>query len=191
MTTTLNHFWQNVPGFFEHGDILFYKSMVDRVQGPAHFVEVGSYKGRSSAYMAVECANSNKGIQFDCVDTWLGSEEHQEGQGFEDADVVNKRLFEVFTANMKPAEGHYRAVRMASVPAAATYDDNSLDLVFIDASHDYDNVKADIIAWLPKVKIGGVISGHDFGYPPVAKAVHELLTNVSAPGTSWMSVKTA
>ena len=181
----LNHFWQTVPGFFEHNDIQFYKSIIDRVQGPAHFVEVGSYKGRSSAYMAVECANSNKGIQFDCVDTWAGSEEHQKGQGFEDADVVNGSLFEVFTNNMKPAEGLYRAVRLPSVEAASLYQDESLDFVFIDASHDYENVKADITAWYPKVKTGGIISGHDFVHGPVATAVHELLWNVKNINGCW------
>ena len=185
----MNHFWQSVPGFFEHGDTQFYKAMIDRVPGPAHFVEVGSYKGRSSAYMAVECANSGKGIQFDCVDTWMGSEEHQKGEGFEDPDVVNNRLFEVFTNNMKPAEGLYKAVRLASVDAAAIYEDESLDFVFIDASHDYENVKADVTAWYPKVKVGGIISGHDFGHKPVADAVHELLWNVENYNGCWVVEK--
>jgi len=184
----MEHFWRSVPGFFQLCDTQFYKAMIDRVQSPAHFVEVGSYKGRSSAYMAVECANSGKVIQFDCVDTWMGSEEHQKGKNFEDDDVVNNRLFEVFTNNMKPVEGLYKAIRLASVDAAATYEDGSLDFVFIDASHDYENVKADVIAWYPKVKVGGIISGHDFHHD-VADAVHELLWNVENYNGCWVVEK--
>ena len=61
--------------------------MLEKFSGPAHFVEIGSYKGRSSSYMAVEIVNSGKSITFDCVDTWKGSEEHQQGQSFEDLDA--------------------------------------------------------------------------------------------------------
>ena len=186
----MDHFWESVPGFFQSEDTQFYKSMVDRVQGPAHFVEVGSYKGRSSSYMAVECDNSGKGIQFDCVDTWMGSGEHQSGQYFQDEDVINNRLFEVFTDNMKPVEGLYKAVRLNSIEAAATYQDESLDFVFIDASHDYENVKADVTAWYPKVKYGGVISGHDFGHKPVNDAVLELLNKVENSNSCWFVEKT-
>ena len=70
--------------------------MFDKFTGPAHFVEVGSYKGRSTSFMAVEIANSGKQIKFDCVDTWEGSPEHQEGGDIEDLDVVNVTMFDVF-----------------------------------------------------------------------------------------------
>lgn len=53
--------------------------------------------------------------------------------------------------------------------------DKSLDLVFIDANHDYDFIKQDIELWLPKVKDGGIISGHDFcdKHEGVKQAVRE------------------
>ena len=59
--------------------------------------------------------------------------------------------------------------------AAATYQDGSLDFVFIDGQHTYEAVCEDIDAWLSKVKPGGVLAGHDHRYPPVAKAVAEKL----------------
>ena len=71
---------------------------------------------------------------------------------------------------------------MDSLEAASRFDDASLDFVFIDAAHEKDAVLADIKAWLPKVKKGGVIAGHDY-YPEnpeycgVAAAVHEFFKN--------------
>lgn len=51
---------------------------------------------------------------------------------------------------------------MTSVRAAALTDDESLDLVFLDADHSYEGVQEDIRAWFPKVKRGGWIGGHDY-----------------------------
>ena len=185
----LQHYAHTVDGFFNVGDFEYYKKVVANAANVSHFVEVGSYKGRSSSYMAVEIANSRKQITFDCVDTWQGSEEHQAGQLFQDVDVVNNRLYDVFLKNMEPVKGFYNAKRMSSLEAAATYADASIDMVFIDAAHDYDSVYADILAWAPKVKSGGIISGHDFPHPPVRRAVDELLGDVMSIGDCWYAFK--
>lgn len=185
------HYYESVEGWFNPGDIAFYKEIVDQFTGPAHFVEIGSYKGKSSSFMAVEIANSGKYINFDCVDTWAGSPEHQAGGDLEDPDVVNDKMFDIFKQNMDPVKSYYRAKRMTSLEAAATYEDNSLDFVFIDADHSYEAVRADIIAWWPKVKPGGIISGHDYhmGAPGVINASNELLGYVRVTGSCWWHKK--
>lgn len=184
----MEHYWQTVSGWFSDQDTTFYKAMIDKTDGPAHFVEVGSWKGRSSSYMAVEIINSGKNIQFDCVDNWVGDPREEAHQ--KDPFVMSGTLYEEFLRNMEPVSGKFRAVRLDSVLAAATYTDNSLDFVFIDAAHDYDSVKADIIAWLPKVKPGGVFAGHDFGHPPVRRAVTEMLPEAIDGGAGqWIITK--
>ena len=64
------------------------------------------------------------------------------------------------------------------------YPDEYFDIVYIDASHEYECVKEDIISWLPKVKIGGILCGDDYcvGWPQVVKAVDEILVNVNRAG---------
>jgi beta-1,4-mannosyl-glycoprotein beta-1,4-N-acetylglucosaminyltransferase len=181
----LDHHAYWVEGFFTDQDFEFYRFAVAQAPAVAHFVEVGSFKGRSSSYMAVEIARSLKCIDFDCVDTWQGSEEHQVGAQFADADVIENRLLEKFIQNMEPAKGYYRPIQATSLEASQLYDNDSIDFVFIDAAHDYDNVKADILAWLPKVKPGGIVSGHDWPHPPVKQAVIECLGLVQTMGDCW------
>jgi len=53
-------------------------------------------------------------------------------------------------------------MRMCSNEAPQFIADKSLDAVFIDAQHAYESVLEDIRLWLPKVRQGGIISGHDF-----------------------------
>lgn len=62
---------------------------------------------------------------------------------------------------------------------------SSVDMVFIDAAHDYENCRADIEAWLPKCRV--VISGHDYSerWQGVMKAVDELVPDRKLDRVCW------
>jgi len=183
----MEHFYNNIFGFFDYEDL--YSDMVARVNESATFVEVGSFKGKSSAYMIVEIINSQKDIKFYCVDTFLGSSEHFKDQPHEDSDVVKGTLFESFSQNLASVKNHYIPVKSTSLEAVNKFKDKSLDFVFIDAAHDYDNVKADILAWTPKIKNGGYLGGHDYHYEPVRTAVLEVLGQCFYSKSSWLVQK--
>ena len=70
----MNHFYEQIQGWFDFEDL--YSDVVKTFPEESHFVEVGSWKGKSASFMAVEIHNSKKQIKFDCVDTWNGSVEH-------------------------------------------------------------------------------------------------------------------
>jgi hypothetical protein len=94
-----------------------------------------------------------------------------------------------------------RLIRDYSVNAAKQIPDGSLDWVFIDANHAYNAVLEDMSAWWPKVKVGGLFSGHDFElkteYPhwcEVKPAVEKWMSEnkvpfVTTPCTSWWAIK--
>lgn len=181
-----HHFYQTINGWFDFEDI--YRAMVECANDKAHFVEVGAFEGKSTAFMAVEILNSKKAIRFDVVDTWKGSPEHQTGGNWQSQSVVDEKLFETFKENMRPVAHLIYPIRRSSVEASTLYSNASLDFVFIDASHDYESVKADILAWRPKVKPGGYLAGHDYlgDFSGVRKAVDELVSLHEVRGTSWL-----
>ena len=49
-----------------------------------------------------------------------------------------------------------------SVAASQQFAEQSLDFVYIDADHSYESCLADITAWHPKIRDGGILSGHDY-----------------------------
>src|SRR3990170_414875 len=55
-----------------------------------------------------------------------------------------------------------QVIKGTSVEVAKTITDNSLDWIYLDADHRYPGIKADLNAWFPKVRPGGVVSGHDY-----------------------------
>lgn len=68
--------------------------------------------------------------------------------------------------------------------------DRSLDFFFIDASHTYKNVKKDLNAWIPKLKEGGWMIGHDIDYPSVEQAVKEVIGRYEVgPDNVWFYKK--
>lgn len=92
----MNHFYKSIHGWFDFEDI--YKSQVEQASHNSHFVEVGSWKGKSAAFMCVEIANSNKSIKFDCVDIWTGLGEP--GEYSDDRSVIAQSLYDEFINNM-------------------------------------------------------------------------------------------
>ena len=179
----MKHFWKDVYGFSDIDLFALYKKMVDRFDSGSHFVEVGAFLGRSAVFMAVEIIKSGKNIKFDCVDHWQGSEEHR------DNDEVNlETIYEDFLENIKPVSGVINPIRANSIDASKLYKPNSLDFVFIDASHDEDSVKADLTYWMPRVKENGVIAGDDINNGGVANAVKWFFDNekLEIVGSQWM-----
>lgn len=128
-------------------------------------VEVGSRKGGSASIIG-EYAKKRDGDLY-CVDHWI-----------EDYELFNFRL------NMKALElGNWvYPMVMPSQAAAHVFADKSLDFVFIDGDHEYSAVMKDLEAWYPKVKIDGIICGHDceryfHKYPPDEQVViRKLIT---------------
>ena len=113
-----------------------------------------------------------KRAKIDAIDTWDGGQDvvlHPKIAEIGGPDA----LFASFQTNVQKAgfEGQINPVKSDSVAAADRYVDNSLDMVYLDGGHSYEQVLADLNAWYPKVKIGGVISGHDFVFDhPVSRA---------------------
>jgi hypothetical protein len=153
----MDHIFQRVDGWFTFPKL--YSTIVSKAVNGSVFAEVGAWKGKSACYMAVEIVNSGKNIKFDVIDTWEGSDELMNNPS-----VMNNTLYTEFLSNIEPVKDVINPIRSTSLEASKLYEDSSLDFVFIDASHDYENVKADINAWYPKVKSGGVLAGHDY-YP--------------------------
>ena len=111
------------------------------------------------------------------VDNWKGKDEWP--NGYKPQDMARAKDAAMWRTEFA---GERRTIIHAdSVAAAAGVKRRSLDFVFIDADHTYEAVKADIKAWLPTVKPGGLIGGHDYGkpgFPGVKQAVDEAFKSI-------------
>lgn len=179
--TQLQPLWKGIPGFFDFADL--YDQIAAEVRDGATLVEVGSFLGRSACYLGDSLKANGKKATLLCVDTWPAL--YSEG-----LHSTIEGTFDIFYANVRQAGllDTIVPIRTRSTHAAG-FIRNDLDFVFIDAAHDYENCKADIVAWLPKVRSGGTIAGHDFDgtFPGVMQAVKEVFGgSYSVLGRSWI-----
>lgn len=185
----MEHFYTKIQGWFTFPT--FYTNIVKQAKSGYHFVEVGSWKGTSAAFLAVEIINSEKNIKLDCIDTWQGSSENidPKSKHFEPLLLEKDGLYKNYTANIEPVKHIINSIRVPSLEALKLYDDNTLDFVFIDAAHDYESVCKDIQGWLPKIRPGGLLAGHDWDCDEVRQAVKDTLkTGFSGIGENvWIS----
>jgi len=100
------------------------------------------------------------------VDSWTSVHKPQyaESEDFHATLTQEQQdqYYEITRAATAFAGPRAKIIRKDSVEAAKDIPDRSLDFVFIDADHSYEGCLADIKAWLPKVKFGGYICGHDY-----------------------------
>lgn len=160
---------ENLPeGYFGDWDVAVYRQMVSSIPDNGTFVEIGSLLGRGLC--SVSDLILKKNLKVISVDLFNDFYEPMFDKHF--PNQLND-----FISNIKKY-GIYEHVEIKkgpSVEIAKEIPISSVDLVFIDANHDYDFVKEDINSWYPKVKPDGIIAGHDFEWPSVKQAIDDTL----------------
>jgi len=179
----MKYFHKNIKGWFDFAN--YYGKQVDNAVDGSYFVEVGTYRGKSTAFMGVKIANSGKNIKFDAIDLFLPGN----GGGTrisEDCEAICRQ-------NLEPISEYVNIIKGCSVELSHLYEDFSLDFIFIDASHRYKDVLQDLKAWHPKLKQGKPLAGHDFNKSGVKKAVKEFAEKegfkVRSFGICWEILK--
>ncbi len=135
------------------------------VSKPLHMAEIGVYGGESTVVFKDECDS------LISVDPWVDN--------YRDPDPGIKQPMAEVEAIFDERIAHCRNVykmKMLSSEAVKFVRDQSLDFVYIDAIHYYDDVVQDIGLWLPKIKDNGHVGGHDYSdfWEDTRRAVNDV-----------------
>lgn len=153
--------------------------MINELPNKGTMVEIGTFTGESTVLF---------GDHFKKV---IGIDPMMED--YDGQDPTSKfnfnQVLDMFVERTKGYD-NIQLITKTSDDAVLDFNDESFDFVYIDGIHQYENVKQDIINYLPKVKKGGVIGGHDFGptWPGIEKAVTEIFGQPDKvfKDTSWI-----
>ena len=164
------------------------KNVID-TQGFTKGVELGVLKGPTFKYLIGNCPNLHlTGIDVFFPDRRWKAQKISTNEELLKTEPVS--WYDTLIEFCLPYGPRANIMRSFTVEAAASFEDDSLDFVFIDADHSYEGVKQDIKHWLPKVKKGGLVSGHDLHMLEVRQAVMQFNMNFQeGPDNVWYWIK--
>jgi predicted O-methyltransferase YrrM len=170
MRTEFSRWLNDIPGFLAAEEAMLLYSLARETRVPGRVVELGSYLGLSTVFLAVGTRERGDGsLPVIAVDHHTGSSEHQPGQAYFDSTLANAAgdgidTYSRFLENIRAA-GLERWVEpwRCTTRAAANRFCGKIRLLFVDASHELELVAADVNAWTPHLAPGGLLCIHDVG----------------------------
>ena len=155
----------SIKGFLadDEGAALYQHALETSAIGPC--LEVGSYCGKSTVYLGTACQQNNSIVY--AVDHHRGSEEHQLGEEYHDADLYDNGIelmdsFHTFRTTIRRANLDDTVVPIVSSSEVASRHWNTpLGMVFIDGGHSEEAAQTDYRSWSSFIKPGGILAIHD------------------------------
>ena len=177
--------WEQIQGWFHLHKAVAIQSAVKQLPPGSKLVELGSFQGRSS--VAIASVMPPNSILY-CVDHFQGMEDYKQWN----FDLSN--LWQAFSNNIERfgVKDKIRALSMTTSEAADKFEPEYFDLVLVDAAHDYDSVKTDLLNWYPKLKPGGYLFCDDYQpeWPGVMRAIKTVgLEGQVVAGSLWVHRK--
>lgn len=145
----------------------------DVAQGQA-IVELGSFEGKSTAYLAAGALEAGRCVPVYAVDLWDDERNVSGKHHFTDPAHRERFIDNLVDAGLA---GHVTAVQADTVEAAKRYDGAPVGLLYIDADHREAAVRQDLQAWRRHLAPGAVVAFDDYGTkknPGVKRVVDRL-----------------
>ena len=160
-------------------DSQVFEDIINELQ-PKLIIEVGTWKGASAIHMAKLCLRNYTDFEIVCVDTFLGSVEHWTGQQnslFQDAVNGRPAIYEKFLSNVvnNGLIKYITPLPVDSINGAEILHKLGVeaDLIYIDAGHDYNSVRVDLVNYSKVLRTGGYMLGDDWFHEPIRNAAYD------------------
>lgn len=177
--------WSSGDGMMPPPELLAMFKLAYLCPVDGDFVELGSWRGLTTSYLATACRARGRGHVF-AVDTFAGTREHN--TRYKSVETSGTGTFDDFKRNINKASVADLVTPYIgyTTEMAARHKDRKIALLFIDADHSYGGVKADFETWFPMVTTGGIVAFHD--YAMVDGDVHDYVNREIKPRTDLIAV---
>ncbi len=166
--------WSSGDGMMPADELLNIYRLAASWPGKGDIVELGSWVGLTTSYLATACEVRGEGRVW-AVDTFEGTKEG--GESYPSIERFDGSTLEAFRNQVAKAgvKKHVSEMVGYTTEMAKQYRGAPIRVLFIDADHSYEGVRADFETWWPHVSPGGLIIFHDYMMADVARFVDEAV----------------
>ncbi len=162
-----------IEGWLTNNEALLLYDLASKCRGKGSIVEIGSWKGKSTVCLGLGSMFGNR--------TRIFAVDPHDSMGVPNNLKEQNTTFHEFKMNISKNNIESIVVPMVktSIEASKLFANSSVELIFVDGSHDYESVKLDFKSWFPKVMQGGIIAFHDSAstdWIACKRAVQESIT---------------
>ncbi len=162
--------------------------VVQSLPESALIVEIGTFKGKATAVMALACLGSDRRIIT--IDPFVEYTHHSGNPATLALGIHQswEEIYQEFSDLFKdvPTVSH---IRKTSEQTAKDWGEGEIDMVWIDGHHSKEMVLLDLNSWCPLVREGGIVSGHDWNLESVRQGLaaytKDKIINVESQGQCW------
>lgn len=179
---SVNH-WEIVHGWFDFHNI--YNEIADKATHGCVMVEIGTWMGKSTCYLAQKLKDLGKKVNFYACDKFKTPQQSP----FKEI-CLREDFYDLFIYNLKlqGVENIVIPIVGDTLTVSTQFQDNTIDFIFIDDDHNPSFVEKELEAWYPKMKPNSMMYGHDYQYltgilDQFAKKHH---TTWKIDGNSWI-----
>lgn len=158
---------KEINGWFYDKEGEIYNNLVSKIYD-GNILEIGSFHGLSLSYIVETCKKNRNHIY-----------------------AIDIRIRDEFLENINNwgAKNIIAPLQISSQNAARQFRNNFFDLIFIDGNHFFKSVWRDVVSWWPKLKLQGILLGHDYNWKEVQRVVDILLPNSFKFDRFWLTKK--
>ncbi len=173
---------------------MYYSYIANKLKDGDVFVEIGAWLGQSAIFIAEYIKRKNLKVKFYTIDIFDSDEIKKTSFEMGTEVAKEKKIYETYLENTAHVKDYITTIIGNSQEVYKQFEDESIDYLFIDGDHSHEGFAIDIKLWYPKVKKGGIVSGHDYiwggnGVKPIIDAFSVFKAKAFGFGDVWFYEK--
>ena len=186
----MNNHWESIHGWFDFS--FLYDEVVASAKNGDTIIEVGTWLGKSTCYLAQKIKERGINVHFYACDIFTRPSPETPTWSDGQITLTDLSFYTMFLENIKKqgVEDIVTPIVESSLEFVKRFGKHSVDFLFLDNDHANEHVIQELVLWYPRVKPGSIMAGHDAHETKKALEAYKIINDkwtYKIRGSCWES----